>query len=72
MMIGTQDPTLLAGRRFAIYGKNGYPTNAGSYSLRATIFKQSDVNAINALLNQSVVLQEKPDVIEQRLECAAS
>ena len=36
----------------------GYPTNAGTFTLRGTIFQQTDPIAANALLNQSVALGE--------------
>ena len=51
-------PALLAGKRFAIYSKPGYATNAGTLTLRGTIFQQTDAGAINSLLNQSVVLRQ--------------
>src|SRR5271163_192496 len=54
VLLGAPDYQLLAGKKFAIYGKTGYPTNSGSFNLRGTIFQQTDTNAINTLLNQSV------------------
>jgi hypothetical protein len=58
VLIGTPQPPLLAGKHFAIFGKPGFPTNAGTFTLRGTIFQQSDPNAINALLNESIALGE--------------
>ena len=58
VLIGAPQPLLLAGKRFAIFGKPGFPTNAGSFTLRGTIFQQSDPNAINTLLTQSLALGE--------------
>ncbi len=58
VLLGAPQPQLLAGKRFAIYGKPGYPTNAGSFTLRGTIFQQTDPNAANVLLNKSVALGE--------------
>src|ERR1035441_359366 len=56
VLLGAPEPQLLAGKRFAVFSKNGFPTNSGTFTLRGTIFQQTDVNAINTLLNQSVVL----------------
>jgi hypothetical protein len=57
-VIGSEMPALLAGKQFAVYGKNGYSTNAGTFSLRGKIFQQTSTTAINLLLNQSVVLRD--------------
>ena len=58
VLIGAPEPILLAGKRFAIFGKPGFPTNTTSFTLRGTIFQQSDPNTINNLLNQSLGLGE--------------
>jgi hypothetical protein len=58
VLIGTPQPQLLAGKHFAIFSKPGFPTNAGTFTLRGTIFQQSDPTAINTLLNQSIALGE--------------
>src|ERR1017187_5325983 len=58
LLIGSEEPALLAGKRFAIYSKPGYTTNAGTFTLRGTIFQQSDTTTINSLLNQSLVLRQ--------------
>jgi hypothetical protein len=56
VLVNATTPSLLAGKRFAVYGKPGYPTNAGAFTLRGNIFQQTDTTAINTLLNQSVAL----------------
>ena len=58
VLLGAPQPQLLAGKHFAVYGKAGFPTNAGSFTLRGTIFQQTDPNAVSALLNQSLSLGE--------------
>src|SRR5664279_6535275 len=58
VLIGTPQPQLLAGKHFAIFSKPGFPTNAGTFALRGTIFQQSDPTAINTLLNESIALGE--------------
>lgn len=58
VLLGAPQASLLAGKRFAIYGKPGFPTNASTFTLRGTIFQQSNATAINTLLNQSVGLGE--------------
>src|ERR1035438_5053879 len=37
VLLGSTQPQLLAGKRFAIYGKTGFPTNGGPFTLRATV-----------------------------------
>ncbi len=56
VLIGSPSQQLLTDKRFAVYGKAGFPTNSGSFSLRGTMAQQTDVAAINNLLNQSVAL----------------
>jgi hypothetical protein len=56
VLLGSTQPQLLAGKRFAIYGKTGFPTNGGPFTLRATVFQQTDSGVINSLLNESVSL----------------
>ncbi len=58
LVIGSAAPTLLPGKQFAVYGKNGYATDAGAFSLRGKMLPQTSTTAINNLLNQSVVLGE--------------
>ncbi len=56
VLIGSADTALVRGKRFAIYGKPGDVSSASPYTLRGTIFRQTDVGGVNALLNQSVAL----------------
>ncbi|HWY75266.1 MAG TPA: hypothetical protein VN281_06595 [Verrucomicrobiae bacterium] len=58
VLLGSPQPALLAGKKFAVFGKSGYPTNAGSFTARGTIFQQTDTTAINSLLNQSLSLNQ--------------
>src|ERR1039457_3811676 len=51
VLIGAPQPQLLAGKRYAIFSKPGVPTNAATFSLRGTIFQQTDATAVNTLLN---------------------
>lgn len=44
------------GKRFAVFGKPGTPTNAATFTLRGTLMPQTDPVTINNLLNQSVAL----------------
>src|ERR1017187_3919879 len=56
VLLGAPEPQLLAGKHFDVFSKNGFPTNSGTFTLRGTIFQQTDISAINTLLNQSVAL----------------
>lgn len=56
VLIGAPRAQLLAGKRFSVFGKPGFPTNAVPYTLRGTIFQQNDPGAISALLSQSTAL----------------
>jgi hypothetical protein len=58
VLLGSPQGQLLAGKQFAIYGKAGYRTNAGTFTLRGTAFQQTEPKPANALLNQSVALGE--------------
>lgn len=68
VLLGTPTPTLLAGRRFDVFGKSGLPASAGTYTLRGTLFQQMDPTAINTLLNQSVALGENLSSLETTLD----
>jgi len=68
VLLGGPQPTILAGKKFAVYGKAGYPTNAAVFSLRGTIFQQSDPGAITALLNESVSLGENLSALDSSLD----
>jgi len=56
--IGAPQPQLLAGKRFAVFGKPGVATSPSAYTLRGTLFQQTDPAAVNTLLSQSVALNE--------------
>ena len=58
VLIGAPQPQLLAGKRFAVFSKPGFPTYAATFTLRGNLFQQTDATAVNNLLNQSVVLNE--------------
>ena len=58
MLIGSEVSSLIAGKQFAVFGKNGYPTNTGTFTQRGTMLPQTSVATINTLLNQSVVLRD--------------
>ena len=58
LLIGSEAPSLLAGKQFAVFGKNGYATNSGTFTLRGNMFQQTSVANISTLLNQSVVLRD--------------
>ncbi|HEX7577318.1 MAG TPA: hypothetical protein VF430_04705, partial [Verrucomicrobiae bacterium] len=56
VLLDSPDGVILAGRRFAVFGKNGNAGSANSFTQRGTMFRQTDPTAINNLLNQSVAL----------------
>ena len=58
VLLGSPQPSLMAGKKFDFYAKTGYATNGGIYSLHGTAFQQTDTTAINGLLNQSLALGE--------------
>ena len=58
LVIGSEQPDLLAGKRFAVFSKPGAPTDSSQYTLRSTLFQHNDSSSINALLAQSLVLRE--------------
>ena len=67
VLLGAPESQLLAGKRFVIYGKNGYPTNSGVFTLRGSLFQQTDLGAINTLLNQSVALRDDLSSLDSAL-----
>ncbi|HEX3716585.1 MAG TPA: hypothetical protein VH595_01345 [Verrucomicrobiae bacterium] len=67
ILLGSPQPQLLEGKQFAIYAKPGPATNTGTYTFRGNIFQQTDPNAINALLNQSVALGENLTTLSETL-----
>ncbi len=56
VMVGSADTASVRGKRFAVYGKPGDVSSAGSYTLRGNIFRQTDSGGVNTLLTQSVSL----------------
>jgi hypothetical protein len=58
ILVGSPQAQLLAGKRFAVFGKPGVPTNAATFTQRGMIFQRNDTASINTLLNQSVALGE--------------
>ncbi len=56
VLLDSSDPQTLAGKRFAVYGKPGYPADAGTFTLRGNLVQETGVAAINTKLNQSVAL----------------
>lgn len=56
VLVGAADAALVRGKRFAVFGKPGDASAAGTYTQRGTMFRQSDPTAVNTLLNQSVSL----------------
>jgi len=70
VLIGAPDAQVLAGKRFAVYGKAGYPTNAGTFTLRGTLSPQTDTAAINTLLNNSVSLGQNLTTLDHALAYA--
>jgi hypothetical protein len=67
VLLNSPDTHLLAGKRFAIYGKAGYPDSANAFTLRGTLAQQNDPAAINLLLNQSVGLGQNLDALDAAL-----
>lgn len=58
VLLDSPDGQVLAGRRFAVFGKQGNAASANPFTQRGTIFRQADASTINTLLNQSVALGE--------------
>ena len=67
VLLGAPQPQLLTGKRFAVYGKVGYPTNNTPFTLRGTIFQQTDAAAIDTLLNQSVAIGDNLATLDSTL-----
>jgi hypothetical protein len=58
ILLDSSDGSVLAGRRFAVFGKLGNAGSANPFTQRGTMFRQTDATAINTLLNQAVSLGE--------------
>jgi hypothetical protein len=56
LVLNAPDAGLLAGKRFAVYGKTGYPDSANPFTLRGTMARQNDPAVVNTLLHQSLAL----------------
>ena len=56
VLLDASESQVLAGKRFAVYGKTGYPTNAGAFALRGAIGPVTDLAALELRLSQSVAL----------------
>jgi hypothetical protein len=67
VVVGSVDHALLRGKRFAVYGKPGAPTNAASFTERGTIARQTDPTVINTLLNQSVAVGQNLSALDNTL-----
>jgi hypothetical protein len=68
VLIGSAEPNVVRGKHFAIYGKPGFPTNTSPFTLRGTIFQQSDLTAINNLLTESTSLNEDLAALGETLD----
>ena len=71
VLLGAPQPQLLAGKRFAIYGKAGYPTNSASFALHGTIYPLSDPSLIGTLLEESLSLGQDTNALDQALNALA-
>ncbi|MBI1839492.1 MAG: hypothetical protein HYR88_01395, partial [Verrucomicrobia bacterium] len=67
VLVGAVDPDSLKGKRFGVYAKPGDAASAAPFTQRGTLSRQSDVGAINALLNQSVSLGENLGALSDTL-----
>jgi hypothetical protein len=67
VLLNSPEPRLLAGKRFAVYGKAGYPDSANAFTLRGTLAQQNDPAAINLVLNQSVGLRQDLNALDAAL-----
>ncbi len=56
VLLDSPNGAVLAGRRFAVFGKDGNAGSANPFTQRGVMFRQADATAINNLLNQSVAL----------------
>jgi hypothetical protein len=68
VLLGAADPALLRGKRFAVFGKAGDAASGATFTRRGDAFQQTDRNAINTLLNQSVALGQNLPGLAQTLD----
>ena len=67
VLIGSPQAGLLAGKKFAIYGKPGTSSNAATFTLRGNVFQQTTIPGINALLQTSVSLGQNLSTLQSGL-----
>ena len=58
LAIGSEAPSLLARKQFAVFGKTGFATNAGAFTLRGKMVLHTSTAEISPLLDQSVALRD--------------
>ncbi len=56
LLLDSSDGLVLSGRRFAVFGKTGAAGSVNPFTQRGTLERQTDLPAIDVILNQSVVL----------------
>jgi hypothetical protein len=56
VLLDNPDDRVVAGRRFAVFGKPGDAGSTNAFTQRGTMSQQTDAAGVNALLNQSVAL----------------
>ncbi|MEO6035995.1 MAG: hypothetical protein ABIQ35_12135, partial [Verrucomicrobiota bacterium] len=70
VVIDSSDAQILNGKHFAVYGKNGFPTNAGAFTLRGNLVQETSLAAITTKLNQSVALGQNLTSLNNALAMA--
>ena len=68
VLVGSPQPGLLAGRRFAVYAKAGRPPDAGAFTQRGQISAAGDAATVDGLLNKSVFLGQDLSGLNHSLE----
>jgi hypothetical protein len=58
VLLDSPESMVLAGRRFAVFGKDGNAGSANPFTQRGVLVRQTDASIIDNLLNQSVALGE--------------
>ena len=56
VLIGSSSPYVLNGKEFVVFGKPGFPTNVGTFTVRGSMGRAKDLGTVNSRLNQSLVL----------------
>ena len=67
VLMGSPQPGLLAGKKFAIYAKPGTTSTAAPFTLRGNAFQQTDPTAINNLVQTSVSLGQNLSTLQSGL-----